>query len=139
MLIGKPVLSISATAALADVTLGDNLFRLAAQEAAKKKGGPEVMTLLEHTSGALAGLEKKSPELDQIAKVLSAATRLMTSMLPVYSAQPIDMRRVVAEVNGAARHFKATEGAVITLGATNKLPLHTDNFFKFTDGPLKDL
>ena len=140
VLIGKPVLSISATAALADVTLGDNLFRLAAQEAAKKKGGPEMMTLLEHTSGALVGLEKKSAELDQIAKVLSAATRLMTSMLPVYSAQNgADMRRVVAEVNGAARHFKATEGSVITLGAMNKLPLHKDNFFKFTDGPLKDL
>ena len=138
VLIGKPTLSDSATAALSDVTLGDNLFRLAALESTLARAG-DGLTLLQHTSRALAVLERKSFEIAQIDKVLSAATSLVDAMAVLRSAQPTDMRRVVGEVNNVARHFKVTEGSVITLSATKKMPLHKDNFLKFNDGPLKDM
>ena len=73
VIVGEPKLDDTASALLADAPLGDNVFRLAAW-VAKNHGGQECVKL---TSRVLTVLEKRSPEVEQVANILSAGASIL--------------------------------------------------------------
>ena len=140
VVVGKPKLDDSAAALLADPSLGDNAFKLAAKTMGA--GTVEDVETLKLTSRLLSSLQKPSPEIQQIAKLLGAGVGVLDARALLSSsaeAGHMDMKKVVGEMNVAMREFKATEGSLIQLAATNKLGTLKDSMQAFIDGPLKSV